>query len=57
MFNDPANYDFSLQAGSPALTGGVTPPDDGFFEQVEYRGAFGTDDWTREGSWVRWPSN
>jgi hypothetical protein len=56
MFNNSGNYDFSLQADSPALTGGETPPDDGFFDQVEYRGAFGTDDWTREGNWVRWPS-
>lgn len=32
------------------------PPNDGFFTQVNYIGAFGTTDWTQEGSWVRWPN-
>lgn len=54
QFVDPASYNFALQEGSPALSGGVTPPDDGFFDQVSYRGAFDTEDWTREGTWVRW---
>lgn len=56
LFNNPDNFDFSLQTGSPALAGGEAPPGDGFFDQVEYRGAFGTDDWTRNGTWVRWPN-
>jgi len=54
QFVDPAGFNFALQSGSPALTGGVTPPADNFFEQIGYSGAFGTEDWTREGSWVRW---
>ena len=38
-------------AGSPALSGAAAPPDDGFFEQTSYLGAFGpgdrwADDWT-----------
>ncbi len=53
-FQDPENFNFALQEGSPALTSGVTPPDDGFFTQVPYSGAFGTSDWTQEGTWVRW---
>ncbi|MDX1618024.1 MAG: hypothetical protein R3224_04515 [Balneolaceae bacterium] len=58
MFTDPANYDFSLQAQSPALSGGETPPGDGFFDtDATWRGAFGTVDWAAEGSWVRWPDN
>ena len=35
------------EAGSPALTGGGTPPDDGFFDPTaNYIGAFGDVDWT-----------
>jgi hypothetical protein len=33
--------------GSPALTGGEILPDDGFFEQVNYLGAFGSVLWLR----------
>lgn len=55
QFMNSASFDFSLQSGSPALTGGETPPNDGFFTQVNYIGAFATTDWTQEGSWVRWP--
>ncbi|MBL7934724.1 MAG: T9SS type A sorting domain-containing protein, partial [Bacteroidia bacterium] len=48
------NYAFGLSntnalpvAGSPALTGGATPPSDGFFDvAANYVGAFGTKDWT-----------
>ncbi len=54
LFTNPGNYDFSLPSGSPYLTGGETP-DDSWFDNVDYRGAFGTNDWTREGSWVLWP--
>ncbi|HEX6981213.1 MAG TPA: IPT/TIG domain-containing protein [Balneolaceae bacterium] len=54
QFIDPASFNFALQTGSGALTSGVQPPNDGFFEQVDYSGAFGTEDWTQEGSWVRW---
>lgn len=53
-FVDPENFNFALQDGSPALSGGVAPPNDDFFDQVSYRGAFGTEDWTQEGTWVRW---
>lgn len=54
QFVDAAGFNFALQSGSPALTGGETPPDDGFFDQVSYRGAFDTNDWTAAGTWVRW---
>ncbi|HLR32164.1 MAG TPA: hypothetical protein VK074_06725, partial [Fodinibius sp.] len=54
QFIDAAGFNFALEPGSPALTSGVAPPADDFFDQVEYSGAFGTEDWTREGSWVRW---
>ena len=57
LFTNAASFDFSLQAGSPALSGGQTPPDDGFFDtNATYRGAFGSTDWTQNGSWVRWPN-
>lgn len=56
LFTDAENFDFSLQPDSPALTGGETPPNDDFFDQVEHRGAFGEEDWTQEGTWVRWPN-
>lgn len=54
QFVDTAGFNFALSPGSPALSSGAAPPADDFFDQVEYSGAFGTDDWTREGSWVRW---
>ncbi len=54
QFVDAAGFNFALQSGSPALTGGETPPNDGFFDQVSYRGAFDTNDWTASGTWVRW---
>lgn len=54
QFSDPDRFDFSLRPDSPALEGGVLPPNDGFFEQVTFRGAFGTENWAA-GSWVRWP--
>lgn len=52
-FVDPVNFNYALQSGSDAFTSGVLPPDDGWFDQVEYSGAFGEDDWTQEGTWVR----
>lgn len=55
MFTDADNYVFTLQGGSPALTG-ADIPSDSFFEQVDFAGAMGSEDWTREGSWVRWPN-
>lgn len=52
QFTDPAGFDFSLQAGSPALQGAADIPNDGFFDQVNYRGAFGTENWA-DAPWVR----
>jgi hypothetical protein len=51
---DGNSPDLRPQAGSPALTGGATPPNDGFFDvTATYRGAFSaTNDWTRV--WVNW---
>lgn len=54
-FKAPASFNFALQSNSPALEAGVTPPNDGFFKQVNYIGALGTTDWTQQGTWVRWP--
>jgi hypothetical protein len=54
QFSNAVGFDFSLQEGSPALSGAETPPGDDFFDAVSYRGAFDTNDWTAEGSWVRW---
>lgn len=45
---DLENPDFRPQAGSPALTGYATPPNDGFFETVDFIGGVDPDnDWTR----------
>lgn len=42
-----ATPNWKPQAGSPALTGGATPPNDGFFDtSATFVGAFGSDDWT-----------
>ncbi|MFH0736878.1 MAG: T9SS type A sorting domain-containing protein [bacterium] len=50
LLTDAFNYNapnFLPKAGSPALTGGATPPNDGFFDvNATYVGAFGTQDWT-----------
>ena len=54
IFTDPERYDFSLPAGSVYLSGGQVP-EDSWFEDVSFRGAFGTENWVRSGSWVRWP--
>ena len=42
------------KAGSPALTGGAVPPDDGFFDATAtFVGAFGTEDWTSSWSTIK----
>ncbi|HVO76143.1 MAG TPA: T9SS type A sorting domain-containing protein, partial [Ignavibacteriaceae bacterium] len=44
---DLNNPNFLPLAGSPALSGAGTPPDDGFFDPSgNYIGAFNTEDWT-----------
>lgn len=49
-YSDP---DFISLFGSPIFrTGWVNPPDDGFFEQVRFIGAFGDVDWTQ--GWTSW---
>jgi hypothetical protein len=47
--NDPMyQLDPRLQAGSPALSSPLTPPSDGFYSPVSYKGAFDQDDlWLR----------
>ena len=48
--------DFKPGAGSPALTGGATPPNDGFFDvSATFIGAVGTEDWTA--GWTKYPQN
>lgn len=45
---DLEDPDFRPAAGSPALTGYATPPNDGFFEPVDFIGGVDPDnDWTR----------
>jgi hypothetical protein len=47
---------FVPMAGSPALTGGGTPPDDGFFDpSATFVGAFGAEDWTA--GWTSFAAN
>ena len=46
--------DFKPTLGSAALTGGATPPDDGFFDTTAtYVGAIGDTDWTA--GWTSYP--
>jgi uncharacterized Fe-S cluster-containing radical SAM superfamily protein len=53
---DLASPSFVPMAGSPALTGGGTPPDDGFFDpSATFVGAFGAEDWTA--GWTAFPAN
>jgi hypothetical protein len=48
--------DFKPTVGAAALTGGATPPNDGFFDvTATFRGAIGTDDWTA--GWTSYPQN
>ncbi|GMU87339.1 MAG: hypothetical protein AMXMBFR48_25800 [Ignavibacteriales bacterium] len=54
---DPFNLNapnFMPKAGSPALTGAIAPPADGFFDAAggNHVGAFGTTDWTE--GWANW---
>lgn len=50
QMQDPFNLlnpNATLKATSPLLTGGVTPPNDGFFDvSATFRGAFGSTDWS-----------
>jgi hypothetical protein len=53
---DLAAPSFLPVVGSPALTGGATPPADGFFDvAAAFKGAFGTVDWTS--GWTAFPAN
>jgi len=36
------------QPGSPVLTGGITPPNDGFYMPVSYQGAFASVNWASD---------
>jgi len=46
---------FAPAAGSPALTGGATPPSDGFFDaSATFVGAIGATDWTA--GWTAYPA-
>jgi hypothetical protein len=48
--------DFKPAAASAALTGGATPPDDGFFDvTATFVGAMGTEDWTA--GWTSFAAN
>lgn len=59
MLTDATNMtapNFTPKAGSPALTGGATPPAGGFFDTAAtFRGAFGSVDWTA--GWTSYPNN
>lgn len=47
---------FLPKAGSPVLTGGATPPNDGFFDtSATFVGAFGTENWAS--GWTAFPEN
>ncbi|MBA3458821.1 MAG: hypothetical protein H0T46_02590 [Deltaproteobacteria bacterium] len=47
---------FKPMAGAASLTGGATPPADGFFDTTAtFIGAIGTDDWTA--GWTAYPQN
>jgi hypothetical protein len=59
---DPGFPAFSASApnvkpatGSAAFSGYAAPPSDGFFENVTYVGAVGTDDWTT--GWTAYPAD
>src|SRR5262249_51348482 len=47
---------FKPAANAAALTGGATPPSDGFFDATAtFVGAVGADDWTA--GWTKYPQN
>lgn len=51
-----SNPTFRVADGSPALTGGATPPSDGFFDATAtFVGAVGATDWTT--GWSAYPQN
>ncbi len=53
---DVAAPSFKPRGDSPALTGGATPPNDGFFDvTATFVGAVGTEDWTS--GWTAFPLN
>ena len=54
MLTDPAGRDLRPVDTSLALGAGDTP-DDSFFEQTDYIGAFGDTDWTA--GWTNWDAN
>jgi hypothetical protein len=52
--NNLAAPDWKPTAGAAALTGGATPPDDGFFDaSATFVGAIGSEDWTL--GWTAYP--
>jgi hypothetical protein len=52
----PTAPSFALPSGAAALTGGATPPSDGFFDPTAtFVGAVGTEDWTA--GWTAYPQN
>ena len=59
MLTDATNTsapNFVPKAGSPALTGGATPPADAFFDATAtFRGAFGATNWAE--GWAAFPAN
>lgn len=62
MLTDPydlADPDFSPAAGSPVIAGGCTPPNDGFFTNVAYRGAVAdaNDTWYKGWTTTEVPGN
>ena len=46
--NDMGGLDPRPQSGSPALSGGRTPPNDGFYTATAYKGAFKTVNWAAD---------
>ncbi|HUQ07312.1 MAG TPA: hypothetical protein VM261_32695, partial [Kofleriaceae bacterium] len=51
-----SNPTFAIGAQSAAMTGGATPPGDGFFDSTAtFVGAVGTTDWTT--GWTAYPQN
>ncbi len=59
MLEDPTNVtkpNWKPKASAPVLTGGATPPNDGFFDaSATFVGAVGATDWTQ--GWTAYPEN